>query len=78
VVVCVSTDTLLPPEDCSERSPTVGWNCEAYSAEWITPWRRIKRLSYAAVAEINAMSSICSFDRDFDQISGIRRLEPPF
>jgi predicted nucleic acid-binding protein len=32
---------------------------------------------HAAVAEINAMSSICSFDRDFDQISGIRRLEPP-
>ncbi|MEJ2389123.1 MAG: type II toxin-antitoxin system VapC family toxin [Chromatiaceae bacterium] len=32
---------------------------------------------HAAVAEINAMRSICSFDQDFGRISGMRRLEPP-
>ena len=32
---------------------------------------------HAAIVDINALSAICSFDRDFDQISEIQRLEPP-
>jgi predicted nucleic acid-binding protein len=32
---------------------------------------------HAAVVEIHRLSAICSFDKDFDQISEIRRLQPP-
>jgi len=31
---------------------------------------------HAAVAELNAVEAICSFDRDFDFIPSVRRLEP--
>ena len=33
---------------------------------------------HAAVVEINGLSGICSFDRDFDQIAEIRRIQPPY
>jgi predicted nucleic acid-binding protein len=32
---------------------------------------------HAAVVEIHAMEAICSYDRDFDIIKSIRRIEPP-
>ena len=32
---------------------------------------------HAAVTEVNALSGICSFDHDFDQIHGLRRMQPP-
>jgi len=32
---------------------------------------------HAAVAEVHSLNAICSFDQDFDQISEIRRLQPP-
>jgi len=31
---------------------------------------------HIAVVEINGLAGICSFDRDFDQVSGVNRLEP--
>jgi uncharacterized protein len=31
---------------------------------------------HAAVVEIYGLESICSFDRDFDRIKGLRRTEP--
>ena len=31
---------------------------------------------HAAVARINDVEAICTFDRDFDRIPGIRRVEP--
>ena len=31
---------------------------------------------HAAVAECHSLEAICSFDQDFDQIRGIRRIEP--
>ena len=32
---------------------------------------------HAAVTKVNSVSMICSFDRDFDQIRGLRRIQPP-
>ena len=32
---------------------------------------------HAAVVEIHRLDAICSYDRDFDQISRLRRIEPP-
>lgn len=32
---------------------------------------------HAAVVQIRDLEAICSYDRDFDQISGLRRIEPP-
>jgi predicted nucleic acid-binding protein len=31
---------------------------------------------HAAVVEVHKLESICSFDRDFDRIRGVRRIEP--
>jgi predicted nucleic acid-binding protein len=31
---------------------------------------------HAAVVKVYGLDSICSFDRDFDQISGLKRIEP--
>ena len=31
---------------------------------------------HAAVVEIYKLQSICSFDRDFDRVRGLRRIEP--
>ncbi|MEQ1858146.1 MAG: type II toxin-antitoxin system VapC family toxin [Longimicrobiales bacterium] len=31
---------------------------------------------HAAVVETHALASLCSFDRDFDRIPGLRRIEP--
>ena len=31
---------------------------------------------HAAVVRVNSLDGICSYDRDFDQITGLRRLEP--
>ena len=31
---------------------------------------------HAAVVECHSLDGICSFDRDFDQIRGLRRIEP--
>jgi predicted nucleic acid-binding protein len=31
---------------------------------------------HAAAVRVHRLSGICSFDRDFDQIEGLRRLEP--
>ena len=31
---------------------------------------------HAAVAQCHSLEAICSFDRDFDRIRGIRRIEP--
>ncbi len=33
---------------------------------------------HAAVVEIHRLEAICSYDRDFDQISWLRRIEPAF
>lgn len=32
---------------------------------------------HVAVASLHAADAICSYDRDFDGIEGIRRIEPP-
>ena len=32
---------------------------------------------HAAVARIHGAQAICSYDRDFDAIAGLRRIEPP-
>jgi hypothetical protein len=32
---------------------------------------------HAAVARIHAAQAICSYDGDFDEIAGLRRIEPP-
>ena len=31
---------------------------------------------HAAVAQIHSLEAICSYDRDFDRIRGLRRIEP--
>ena len=31
---------------------------------------------HAAVIELHGLEGICSYDRDFDQVRGLRRLEP--
>jgi len=31
---------------------------------------------HAAVVELNALEAICSYDRDFDRVGSIRRVEP--
>lgn len=31
---------------------------------------------HAAVVRVNGLDGICSFDRDFDQVPGLRRVEP--
>ena len=31
---------------------------------------------HAAVVQVHGLNSICSFDRDFDKVSGLRRIEP--
>jgi len=33
---------------------------------------------HAAVAEIHGLEAICSYDRDFDRIPSIRRIEPEY
>ena len=31
---------------------------------------------HAAVVEVHGLDAICSYDRDFDKVEGIRRIEP--
>ena len=32
---------------------------------------------HAAVVQLHGIRAICSYDRDFDQVEGVERIEPP-